>query len=131
MMKYLNSTKDDKRVIGCETIDRFIWYVHKSFAVHPDGNSHTGAVTTFDRVTVQSVSVKQKLNTRSSTECELVAPDDVSTHMLWTKLFMEWQDRGPKENELNPDNTSTIRLQEYEKRSRQRGPGHWTFVISL
>jgi hypothetical protein len=38
-----------------------------------------------------SISRKQKLNTRSSTETELVAVDEISTIILWTKLFLEEQ----------------------------------------
>ena len=38
---------------------------------------------------VQTVSKKQKLNMKSSTISELVATDDVSTLILWTKLFIE------------------------------------------
>jgi hypothetical protein len=37
----------------------------------------------------QTISRKQKLNTRSSTEAELVGADDASVMILWTKLFME------------------------------------------
>jgi hypothetical protein len=40
----------------------------------------------------QMISRKQKLNTRSSTEAELVlGADDASVMILWTKLFMEEQ----------------------------------------
>ena len=45
------------------------------------GGSSTGAI--------QTVSRKQKLNTKSSTEAELVAVNDVATMILWTKLFLE------------------------------------------
>ena len=55
------------------------WYVDASFAVHPDFKSHTGAVMTMGKGAMQSVSSKQKLNTRSSTESELVGGDDSVT----------------------------------------------------
>ena len=38
---------------------------------------------------MQAGSVKQKLNTRSSTEAELVGLDDVIAKILLTKLFIE------------------------------------------
>ena len=44
--------------------------------------------------------MKQKLNTRSSTEGELVAANDMSTMILWTKLFMEAQGHEIKKNIL-------------------------------
>ncbi len=40
---------------------------------------------------LQSGSAKQKINTRSNTEAELVGVDDVITKILWTKLFIEEQ----------------------------------------
>ena len=67
------------------------WYVDASYAVHPDYRSHTGAVMTMGRGAVQAMSRKQKLNTRSSTEAELVGADDAATMILWTGLFMQEQ----------------------------------------
>ena len=62
-----------------------------SYAVHPDYRSHTGAVMTMGQSAVQAMSRKQKLNTRSSTEAELVGADDAATMILWTGLFMREQ----------------------------------------
>ena len=66
---------------------------------------------------IQTVSRKQKLNTRSSTEAELVGADDVSTPILWTKYFLEAQSVVIDENILHQDNKSTILLLENGKRS--------------
>ena len=44
--------------------------------------SHTGAVMTMGRGAIQFISSKQKMNTRSSTEAELVAVDDVIAQIL-------------------------------------------------
>ena len=68
MIKYLNGTKknyltlsaDDLRVVKC--------YVDAGFAVHPDFKSHNGDIMTVVQVHIQSVSRKQNLNTRSSTD---------------------------------------------------------------
>ena len=40
---------------------------------------------------IVSVSRKQNLNTKSSTEDELVGRDDVSSLILWTNIFLETQ----------------------------------------
>ena len=58
-----------------------------------------------------NISRKQKLNTKSSTESELVGADDASVMILWTKLFMEHQGYEVKENILFQDNQSTILLE--------------------
>jgi hypothetical protein len=47
------------------------------FAVHPDMKSHTGAVMSTGKGCVYGVSCRQRLNTTSSTEAELVGMSDV------------------------------------------------------
>jgi hypothetical protein len=43
------------------------------------------------RGSIIGISKKQKINTRSSTEAELVGVDDVAPQMLWARYFMEEQ----------------------------------------
>ncbi len=95
------------------------WYVDASFAVHPDYKSHTGATMSYGDGdgAVQSISRKQKLNTRSSTESELVGVDDVSVMILWTKLFLEEQGYDINSNILYQDNKSAILLETNGKKS--------------
>ena len=66
---------------------------------------------------MQGITSKQKLNTRSSTEAELVACDDVITKILWTRLFMKSQGYEIEQNILFQDNKSTILLVENGKKS--------------
>ncbi len=68
----------------------------------------------------QSISRKQKLNTKSSTEAELVGADDVATMILWTKLFMEAQGHTIEKNVLGQDNKSTMLLLNNGKRSSSK-----------
>ena len=55
-----------------------------------------------------SGSNKQKLNTRSSTEAELVGVDDIIAKVLWTKLFMEDQGFEIDQNIVYQDNKSAM-----------------------
>ena len=81
-----------------------------------------------------SLSMKQKVNTKSSTESELVGCDDVMNFMVWVKLFMSWQMKDHKENEktkligkrniLLQDNTSAILLERFGKRSSTKRTRH-------
>ena len=64
-----------------------------------------------------STSRKQKLNTKSSTEAEVVGVDDVSTLMLWMKLFMEAQGYTIQKNILYQDNKSAMLLEKNGNRS--------------
>ena len=72
--------------------------------------SHSGAIMTLGKGAIQSISKKQKLNTRSSTESELIAVDDGMSQVLWTKYFLEAQGYKIKST-INQDNESTIKLQ--------------------
>ena len=59
-----------------------------------------------------SGSVKQKLNTRSSTEAEIIAVDDFISKVLWTRNFLDMQQFPYRETTLAQDNTSAILLHE-------------------
>jgi hypothetical protein len=117
LMKYLNGTRDDKLILSADKLNVVKWYVDTSFAVHPDFKSHTSGVLTLGRGALTSLSKKQKLNTQSSTEAELVGADDASTLILWTQLFMEAQGYGINSNVLYQDNKSTILLEKNGKKS--------------
>ena len=60
------------------------WYVDAEFAVHKDMRSHTGGFMTMSTGGAYVYSIKQNLNTKSSTEAELVGVDDVLTQVIWT-----------------------------------------------
>ena len=70
---------------------------------------------TYGKSVLQSTSRKQKLNTWSSTEGELVGAKNMSVMILWTKLFMEAQGYEIKKNILYQDNKSTILLEQNRK----------------
>ena len=67
------------------------WRADGSFAVHRDMKSHTGGMMSMAKGAVCSSSMRQKLNTKSLTEAELVAADDVLPRILWTKYFLDEQ----------------------------------------
>jgi hypothetical protein len=119
LMKYLNGTRELKLTLSADNLHCIKWYVDTSFAVHPDYKSHTGATMSYgdDNGVVQSISRKQKLNTRSSTESELVGVNNVSVMILWTKLFLEEQGYNINSNILYQDNKSAILLETNGKKS--------------
>jgi hypothetical protein len=67
------------------------WWVDASFAVHEDMRGHAGGAMTLGKGSVHSSPVQQKLNTKSSTEEELVGVDDMMPMVLWTRQFREGQ----------------------------------------
>ena len=50
------------------------------------------------------MSMKQKSNSRSSAESELLAVDDVISNIMWTKYFLEAQGHEVKKNIVFQDN---------------------------
>ena len=117
LLKYLNGSKRKHLTLSADNLKIIKWYVDASFAVHPDFKSHTGAVMTMGNGAIQSISRKQKLNTRSSTEAELIGVDDAATMVLWTKLFMEEQGYDIEENKIYQDNKSAILLETNGRKS--------------
>jgi len=71
-----------------------------------------------------SGSAKQKINTRSSTEAELVGVDDVITKIMWTKLFIEEQGYEIERNILFLDNKSSILLESNGRKSADKRSRH-------
>ena len=116
-MKYLNGTKKLCLTLKIDNMKIIKWLVDASFAVHPDFRSHTGGIMTMGTGAIQSTSMKQKLNTRSSTEAEIVGVDDVATKIFWTRLFIEAQGYEIDKNILFQDNKSSILLEENGRKS--------------
>jgi hypothetical protein len=74
-MKYLRAINTLPLRLRADDSGCIKWWIDSSFAVHPDMRSHTGG-------TPHSTSTQQKLNTKSSTETELVAMDDVMPQII-------------------------------------------------
>ena len=111
LMRYIHSTKGWHLTLSADDLRVLKWYIDASFATHPDYKSHTGAVLTMGGGALQSLTRKQKLNSRSSTEAELIGVDDGITQVLWTKLFMEAQGYPIEKNIIYQDNQSSILLE--------------------
>eukprot|EP00957_Ditylum_brightwellii_P108425 8271124-Ditylum_brightwellii.AAC.2 len=52
---------------------------------------HIGVTMSLGEGLVFSSSINQKLNTKSSTEIELIAVNNTMPHILWTTYFIECQ----------------------------------------
>ena len=69
-------------------------------------------------------SSKQKINTRSSTEAELVGVNDALTMVIWVRLFLEAQGFQVNENIVYQDNQSAILLENNGRRSSGKKTRH-------
>jgi len=100
------------------------WCVDSSYAVHPDMKSHTGIFMTIGKGGTYTSSCKQKLNTKSSTEAELVAIDNVMAQILCTRHFLAVQGVPGPVTTIYQDNNSTILLSENGKASSNKCTKH-------
>ena len=86
--------------------------------------SHTGGSLSLGREVLFSKSTKQKSNSKSSTEAELIASSEVLPPILWTRYFLEDQGVDVRESVLYQDNTSVIQLENNGKTSSGQRTRH-------
>jgi hypothetical protein len=111
-MKYLRGSLYNPLILEADDMSVVKWWAFASFAVHPDMKSHTGGIMTLGKRAIYGTSTRQKINTKSLTEAELVGLNDVMPQILWTQYFLEAQGYGVKESIVYQDNKSTIHLAE-------------------
>ena len=91
VIKYIREIIHLPLLIGWGKSGVLTWSVDTSFAVYQDMRSHTGAALSMEKGSLISMSVKQKINTKSSTKAELIEVDDAMNFGVWSKLFFDWQ----------------------------------------
>ena len=121
-MKYLRNTRDI--TLTMEAGDGPKWWVDSSYVLHPDMRSHSGIFMTLGKYTGYVASNKQKINTKSSTEAELLAIDDSMGQILWTRHFLAAQGEQIPTTTIYQDNKSTILLAENGRKSSSKSTKH-------
>jgi hypothetical protein len=111
VLEYVRGSMDEKYTIGADNLTTLRTWIDASFAVHPDMKSHTGGIMSYGRGGFGSKSTKQKVNVKSSTHAELVGVSDYLPNTIWVTRFMTEQGYPPKENFLEQDNESAMKLE--------------------
>jgi Reverse transcriptase (RNA-dependent DNA polymerase) len=124
VMWYLQGTIDLSLVLEADNVTTIKWWVDGAFGVHPDLRSHTGGTMSLGKGSVYSTSIQQKLNTKSSTEAELVAVNDTMGQVLWTQYFLEAQGYPPNISTIFQDNKSAISLEKNGRGSSSKRIRH-------
>ena len=99
-------------------------WVDVSYGVHDDCKSHTGGAISFGWGVLLTKCQKQKLNTKSSTEGEIVGVSDYLPNMILARMFLGEQGFVLKENILYQDNQSAIKIEKNGKRSSGQKTKH-------
>ena len=118
---YLKETVHLPLVRGVDNSGRLTWNTNASFVVHPECKNHTRACLTLGHGSILSISTKQKIHNKNSTEAELVDVDDAMAFVIWMKYFFESQVHSVDTNSslkplgsdvtIEQDNTSAIQLE--------------------
>jgi hypothetical protein len=124
LMRYIRGTHTMPLILSANGSGILKWWVDAFFAVHPNMRGHSGGGLSLGCGLSIVSSTKQKLNTRSSTETEIVGPDDFMPAICWTRYFMKAQGYGVKDNVLFQDNKSSIILEKNGKASSSKRTKH-------
>ena len=124
VLKYLRGYTHVPLTLEASSVLSVKWWVDASFAVHKDMRSHTGGTMSLGKGSIYSTSTRQKLNTRSSTEAELVGVDDVMPMVIWARNFLREQGYMVEESTIYQDNKSAMLLEKNGKASSTKRTRH-------
>ena len=126
-MKYLRKTITLRLTLEADDLQLIHWWIDGAFATHRDMRSHTGGAMSLGKGIIYGTSTRQKLNTHSSTEAELVAVDDCMSQILSTRYFLDAQGYNINDCIVYQDNKSAILLEQNGHASSSK----WTRHINI
>ena len=108
--QYINATIHMELTLGVDSLNNLNWFIDSAHQVHEDCKWHTGEELTLGQGAVISKSSGQKMNTKSSSETELVGVDNLLPTVLWTKYFIKAQGYNVEHSIIHQDNEFTLRM---------------------
>ena len=111
VLRYLYSTLHMKLTLSVDNLSTIKWWVDASDNTHADCKGHTGAMMSLGKGATVSISKKHPVNTKSSTESEIVGADQALTPCIWSKNFIEAQGYTVEHNIMYQDNQAAMRLE--------------------
>ena len=103
-MGFFKRTIDDVRIIGATSLNDVYTWIDAAYAVHNNMRSQTGGAMSMGHGILHGRSSKQKLNTKSSTEAELVGVSEYIPYNIWLLYFFRHQGYDITNNILYKDN---------------------------
>lgn len=111
VLEWIQDTVDETRFIGADNLYTLFTWIDAAYAVHPNMRSHTGGAISMGTGVMHCKSGRQKLNTKSSTESELVGVSDYLPYAIWFMYFMKEQGYELISNVLYQDNQSAMKME--------------------
>ena len=124
VLEYLKDTLHYKYILGADSLKKLDSGVDASYAVQQDMKSHTGGVMSFGIGGFTCKSSKQKLNTKSSTEAEVVGASDYLPNTIWLQNFLREQGYAIDESIYHQDNESAMKLEKNGRMSAGQKSRH-------
>ena len=116
-LNFLKGTFNDTRTIGADSLrDLHVW-IDDSHAIHENMRGHTGGAMSMGIGTIHCKSSKQKINTRSTTESELVGVSEYLPYPLWQVNFWKEQGYEIRNHYIYQDNESAIKMEKNGRNS--------------
>jgi hypothetical protein len=123
-MKYLQATAFLPLILRADDNGTMSLYIDGAHAVHDNMRGHAGVFVTAGKGALYASSTKNKLNTTSSTESEIVSVGEKLPKFLWFRHFRIAQGGSNREDILYQDNESAILLQNNGRLSCGKGTKH-------
>ena len=120
LLGYLKRTNKLPLILRSNGLNTIKWWVDTLYADNDNMRGHIGGTMSMGkngRGSIISILMKKKLNTKISTETELIGADNVMPQILWKKYFLEAQGYGIDKNILYLDNTNAVLLEKNGKKS--------------
>jgi hypothetical protein len=124
LLQYVQGTIDMPFIFAADEMNRFHTFIDVAYAVNMDRKSQTGGLVTFGRGAVHGQSTKQRLNTKSSTEGEVVGCSDYLTVPIWFRHFLQAQGYQDVRSTLYQDNTSAMKIENNGQLSMSKKTKH-------
>ena len=111
-------------IFAADAMNRFHTFIDVAYAINADRKSQTGGLVTFGRGAVHGQSTKQRLNSKSSTEGEIIGTSDYLTMPIWFGYFLRAQGYDDVKSTLYQDNQSAIKIEKNGKLSMSKKTKH-------
>ena len=124
LVKYIQGTIGLPLILSINNSIKIKWYVDAVFGVNKDMRSHTGGFMTMVTVGAYVQSRKQKLNTKSSIESNIVGVYDFLTQVIWYQYFLKYQGYKIHGDIKYQDNQSAIKLDNIGRKFSSKSTSH-------
>jgi len=126
VLNYLAHTRERKVKLKWGGSVAMEAYIDASFGGHVDCKSRSGIMLMMSGVCVGAWSMKQKLNTKSSTEAEIVGLSDGLSHVIWARELLLSQGHELPPTKIHQDNQGVLSIM-----SGGRSPKHRTKHLDI